>query len=68
MILIFLILYGVFAIFVIWLASNLRFGEFCSWLVLIPILALIFGDWVLEKSNKYFAERLRKPLSQRTNF
>lgn len=68
MVLIFALLYGIFAIFVVWLASNLKFGEVCTWLVLIPISGLIFGDWVLEKVNKYFAEKLRKPLSQRINF
>jgi len=62
MVLIFALLYGIFAIFVVWLASNLKFGEVCTWLVLIPISVLIFGDWVLEKVNKYFAEKLRKPL------
>jgi hypothetical protein len=68
MILIFALLYGIFAIFVVWLAYNLKFGEVCTWLVLIPISGLIFGDWVLEKVNKYFAKKLRKPLSQRINF
>jgi len=68
MLFVFLALYGIFAFFVIWLASNLKFGEMCSWMVAFPIVALIFGDWILEKANKYFAENLRKPLSKRINF
>ncbi len=68
MVWVFLAIYGVFSVFVVWLASNIRFGEVCTWLVLIPITALMFGDWVLERSNMYFAEKLRKPLSKKINF
>lgn len=68
MFLIFVSLYGLLSVLVIWVASNLKFGEVCSWYVIIPLIGIIFGDWVLERVNKYFAKTIREPLSKRINF
>ncbi|MEO0139630.1 MAG: hypothetical protein ABIL16_07775 [candidate division WOR-3 bacterium] len=68
MLLVFAFLYSLVGILVIWVASNLKFGEVCSWYVAIPLIGVAFGDWVLERVNKYFAKTIREPLSKRINF
>ncbi len=68
MLLLFTFLYGLVGVLVVWVASNLKFGEVCSWYVIIPLMGIVFGDWVLERVNKYFAKTVREPLSKRINF
>ncbi len=68
MLLSFVGLYSAVGSLVVWVAYNLKFGEFCSPYSLIPILGIFAGDWFLERINIYFANTLRKPLSKRINF
>ncbi len=68
MLLSFVVVYVIIGFVVVFWGYTLKFGEVCSPYVIVPLIGIILGDWILEKVNRYFSERIREPLSKRMNF